>query len=106
MGKDGQAATSAYAIGLFSRGAQQFLFGASVVLRMQQQGSRWLLAGARIQVNWCKGDAALAAHWRQPPSDAGWQLGDPTPEVPWGPPPEPPVDSVAEVRVDAGLRLG
>ena len=81
VGKDGQAATSAYAIGLFSRGAQQFLFGASVVLRMQQQGSRWLLAGARIQVNWCKGDAALAAHWRQPPSDAGWQLGDPTPAI-------------------------
>ena len=83
IGKDGQAATSAYVIGLFSSGQQQFLFGASVVLRFQSHGpeGQWLLFDARIQVNWCKGDPSLAAHWRKPPSDVGWQLGDEPPVI-------------------------
>lgn len=83
VGKDGQAASSAYVIGLFRSGPQQFLFGGSVVLRFQLQGpqSRWSLTSARIQVNWCKGEPSLAAHWHKPPSDAGWQLGDEPPVI-------------------------
>ena len=83
VGKNGQAATSAYVVGLFKRGQQQFLFGASVVLRFQcdEPQRRWSLTHARIQVNWCKGEPSLAAHWRLLPSDAGWQLGDAPPVI-------------------------
>ncbi|CAM4395199.1 SnoaL-like domain-containing protein [Comamonas aquatilis] len=83
VSKSGQAASSAYVIGLFGSGPQQFLFGASVVLRFQSHDpeSHWSLFDARIQVNWCKGDPSLAAHWCKPPSDAGWQLGDEPPVI-------------------------
>ncbi|MBG6595944.1 nuclear transport factor 2 family protein [Pseudomonas aeruginosa] len=85
VAQSGQAASSFYAIGLFSRGAQQFLFGASVVLQFRQnnrqQGDRWYLTTARLNANWCKGDMSLAAHWRKPPNDAGWQLGDDPPTI-------------------------
>jgi ketosteroid isomerase-like protein len=81
VGENGQAATSAYVFGLFSRGQRQFLFGASVVLRFDLAQGQWLLIGARINVNWCKGDVALASHWRAPPKDVGWQLGDPVPAI-------------------------
>jgi len=81
--KNGQAASSAYAIGLFKHGQDHFLFGASVVLRFQCHAphSRWTLNSARIEVNWFKGEPSLAAHWRMPPSDAGWQLGDAPPAI-------------------------
>ncbi|WP_187395011.1 nuclear transport factor 2 family protein [Pigmentiphaga aceris] len=80
-GRSGLAAASAYVIGLFGHQQRQLLFGASVVLRFRFDRSthRWLLVGARINVNWCKGDLALAAHWSSPPSDAGWELGDAPP---------------------------
>jgi hypothetical protein len=81
VGDNGQAATSAYVFGLFSRGQRQFLFGASVVLRFNLTRSQWLLVGARINVNWCKGDITLASHWRARPKDVGWQLGDPVPAI-------------------------
>ena len=83
VGKSGQAASSAYVIGMFGSGPQQFLFGAGVVLRFQSHDpeGQWSLFDARIQVNWCKGDPSLAAHWRKPPSDAGWQLGDEPPVI-------------------------
>jgi ketosteroid isomerase-like protein len=83
VGRNGQAVTSAYVYGLFGRGQQRLLFGASVVLRFQFHGTddRWMLANARINVNWCKGDLLLAAHWRMPPTDAGWELGDVPPVI-------------------------
>jgi ketosteroid isomerase-like protein len=83
VGTTGQAACSAYVIGLFDDGRRQFLFGASVVLqcRYEAAAGRWLLVHARLNVNWCKGDAALVPHWRLPPTDAGWQLGDPEPVI-------------------------
>lgn len=82
IGKDGNAVASSYVIGLFEREQQQFLFGASVILRFQfSESTGWLLCDIRIQVNWCKGNLVLAAHWRLPPSDAGWQLGDVTPVI-------------------------
>lgn len=83
VGKSGQAASSAYVIGLFQQGQEQLLFGASVVLRFQFLAlqARWSLIGARLQVNWCKGEPSLAAHWRLPPSDAGWELGDAPPTI-------------------------
>jgi ketosteroid isomerase-like protein len=83
LGRDGQAASSAYVIGLFGRGRQHLLFGASVVLRFQfrEPDSRWSLISARINVNWCKGELPLVSHWRMPPSDAGWQLGDAPPVI-------------------------
>lgn len=83
VGKRGQAASSAYVFCLFNRGQQQFLFGASLVLRFRfdEPLDRWLVTGVRIHVNWCRGNLALASHWRAPPSDAGWQLGDPAPAI-------------------------
>lgn len=83
VGQDGQASSSAYAIGLFRQGQQHLLFGASVVLRFQSHGpdTQCLLFSARIQVNWCKGALPLVAHWRKPPSDAGWELGDAPPVI-------------------------
>lgn len=81
VGCDGRAAASAYVIGLFGQGQRQFLFGASVVLGFRCVQDRWLLTRARIHVNWCKGVLTLATHWRMPPSDEGWQLGDPPPAV-------------------------
>lgn len=83
VGKSGQAVASAYVYGLFGRGQQRLLFGASVVLRFQLHGtnSRWMLTNARINVNWCKGDLTLVGHWRLPPSDAGWELGDEPPVI-------------------------
>lgn len=83
VGKNGQAASSAYVIGLFRHGQQHLLFGASVVLRFRPHGSEsdWSLFGARIHVNWCKGEPSLATHWRLPPSDAGWELGDAPPTI-------------------------
>jgi hypothetical protein len=81
VGQDGQAACSAYVFGQFSRGQLQFLFGASVVLRFRLQQGRWQVTGARINVNWCKGDVALVSHWRAPPTDDGWQLGHPAPVI-------------------------
>lgn len=79
----GQAACSSYVIGLFNDGQRHLLFGASVVLQFQfhEVQSRWLLMHARINVNWCRGDLALVSHWRMPPSDAGWQLGDSAPVI-------------------------
>ncbi|MEC5319256.1 hypothetical protein VSX61_09925 [Brenneria populi subsp. brevivirga] len=85
VAQNGQAASSFYAIGLFSRGTQQLLFGASVVLQFRQSNrqreGRWHLTTARLNANWCKGDVSLAAHWDKPPSDAGWQLGDAAPAI-------------------------
>lgn len=81
LGKNGRAAASAYVIGLFGQGQRQFLFGASVVLGFQEDHDRWVLTRARIHVNWCKGVLTLATHWRMPPSDEGWQLGDPPPAI-------------------------
>lgn len=83
VGDSGQAACSAYVIGLFDNGKRQLLFGSSVVLQFQFDvaQSRWSLLHARLNVNWCKGDVALVSHWRLPPNDAGWQLGDPEPVI-------------------------
>jgi 2,4-dienoyl-CoA reductase-like NADH-dependent reductase (Old Yellow Enzyme family)/ketosteroid isomerase-like protein len=81
VGRRGRAAASAYVIGLFGQGQRQFLFGASVVLGFQRHRDGWLLTRARIHVNWCKGVLTLATHWRMPPSDEGWQLGDPPPTI-------------------------
>ncbi|MFJ2689154.1 nuclear transport factor 2 family protein [Pseudomonas sp. NPDC087336] len=83
VGRNGQAVTSAYVYGLFGRGEQRLLFGASVVLRFQFDGTDglWMMADARINVNWCKGDLPLAAHWRMLPGDAGWELGDAPPVI-------------------------
>lgn len=83
VGQGGQAASSAYAIGRFSRGSEQCLFGASVVLQFQSSGTdgRWALAGACIQIQWCKGQLSLAGHWRHLPRDEGWQLGDEPPTL-------------------------
>jgi 2,4-dienoyl-CoA reductase-like NADH-dependent reductase (Old Yellow Enzyme family) len=83
LGQNGRAAGSAYVMGLLGTGRQQLLFGASVVLDCQFTGAAWgwKLAQARIQVNWCKGDEVLVSHWRQPPEEGGWQLGDPPPVI-------------------------
>ena len=82
LGQEGQAVGSAYVIGLFEHEQQQFLFGASLTLRFKgQQTSDWRLHEVRIQVQWCKGQLSLARHWRAPPSDAGWQLGDAAPVI-------------------------
>ena len=80
-GDDGQAACSAYVIGLFTDGQRHLLFGASVVLRfhLDEDKGRWLLRHARLNVNWCRGEPSLVPHWRMPPGDTGWQLGDPAP---------------------------
>jgi ketosteroid isomerase-like protein len=83
VGDRGQAASSAYVYGLFSDGQRHLLFGASVILKFQfhEVLDRWLLTIARININWCRGDVALVPHWRLPPSDAGWQLGDSAPVI-------------------------
>jgi 2,4-dienoyl-CoA reductase-like NADH-dependent reductase (Old Yellow Enzyme family)/ketosteroid isomerase-like protein len=83
LGRNGRAAVSAYVFGMLGKDGKHFLFGASVVLQMHfDAGSgRWLLVGARINVNWCKGEQALVAHWRMPPSEEGWQLGDTAPVI-------------------------
>ncbi|MFF7057987.1 nuclear transport factor 2 family protein [Achromobacter spanius] len=83
VGQHGQAAGSAYAIGLMRRGQRHFLFGASIVLqyRYVDQQDRWTLVGAKMNVNWCKGDLRLASHWRMSPNDEGWQLGDAPPLI-------------------------
>lgn len=83
IGDRRQAASSAYVFGLFSDGQRHLLFGASVILTFQfhEAHDRWLLTLARININWCRGDAALVPHWRLPPGDAGWQLGDSAPTI-------------------------
>lgn len=83
VGDLGQAASSAYVMGRFNNGPRQLLFGASVILKFQfhEAHDRWLLAHARININWCRGDLAVVPHWRLPPGDAGWQLGDPAPVI-------------------------
>lgn len=81
LGARGQAAGSAYAFGLFSDGQRHLLFGASVILQFQETGDQWLLVHARIQINWYRGEASLVPHWRLPPGDSGWQLGDLPPVI-------------------------
>ncbi len=83
IGRNGQAAASCYVYGLFGRGRQRLLFGASVVLRFRhhETNGHWILTSAYINVNWCRGDLALAAHWRMYPSDSGWELGDAPPVI-------------------------
>lgn len=83
IAREGQAAASAYVFGLFNQGAQNLLFGATVVLGFQstEQGEGWTLTSARINVNWCKGDFSLVSHWLKPPSDSGWELGDLPPVI-------------------------
>lgn len=110
VGDRGQAAGSAYVIGLLNDGQRHLLFGASVTLQFQfhQAQDRWLLTLARININWCRGDVALVPHWRMPPSDAGWQLGDAAPVIvseldsPWaligaGLPPAAKADAIIEL---------
>lgn len=80
--KNGRAVASSYVIGLFEHEQQQFLFGASVIFHFQfNESTDWLLSDVRIQVNWYKGNLSKVSHWRLPPSDAGWQLGDVTPVI-------------------------
>jgi ketosteroid isomerase-like protein len=78
---DSKAVCSAYVMGLFNDGQRHLLFGASVILQFHETQDRWLLTQAQININWCRGDVALVRHWRLPPSDAGWQLGDSAPVI-------------------------
>lgn len=83
IGASGQAAASFYIYGLFGRGNQRLLFGATVVLSFTSDTpyNHWMLASVRINVNWCKGALPLVQHWRMPPSDTGWGLGDAPPVI-------------------------
>jgi hypothetical protein len=49
--------------------------------KFQAAKGRWMVIGARVNINWCRGDLTLVTHWRMPPTDTGWQLGDPPPVI-------------------------
>ena len=72
ISQNNNAASSAYAIGLFESNERQCLFGASITLRFDlEKSGKALLNEVRIQVNWFKGDPSLATHWLYLPEDAG-----------------------------------
>ncbi|MDV6252589.1 nuclear transport factor 2 family protein [Vibrio sp. EA2] len=70
-----QAATSMYLFAMAKdNNAQYFLFGAAVVMRFRRHENGWLLHQIRLQVNWSHGNQKLMPHWKNVPSEHGWDL--------------------------------
>ena len=106
-----EGVASLYAYGLLRNqgdATQALLFGATVVLRAARTEGGWRASHVRISSSWMRGSERLAAHWLLPPSDAGWQVGDPPPVLvselhsPWalqpiGTPPSDLFDAISEL---------
>ena len=109
--QDDEGVASFYAYGLLqnrSDAQQALLFGATVVLRATRTEGGWKVSHVRISSSWMRGSDRLASHWLLPPSDAGWQVGDPPPVLvselhsPWalqpiGTPPSDLFDAISEL---------
>ncbi|KFZ37256.1 hypothetical protein HR45_11295 [Shewanella mangrovi] len=75
------AAASCYVYGIFQADNRTFfIFGAALVFRFSRQ-QQWQLDELRLQVNWTHGNNSLVPHWRKPPGQNGWQMGDDAPVI-------------------------
>lgn len=83
IGIDGdEAATSLYLFGLMQgRGDQLFLFGATLIVRVNRWDAGWQITELRMEAMWSKGNPRLVPHWLHVPDDRGWQPGDPSPLI-------------------------
>ncbi|QSX32661.1 nuclear transport factor 2 family protein [Shewanella avicenniae] len=77
-----QAAASCYVFGIMQRsGSDFFIFGATLVFRASLRAQTWSFDELRLQVNWNHGNNNFVPHWRQPPGQNGWQMGDEAPVI-------------------------
>ncbi|MBM6550060.1 nuclear transport factor 2 family protein [Marinomonas ostreistagni] len=106
--EENQAAFSFYMYGVVEQAQRAFMFGSTVVASLSFQEGRWRLHEIRLVVNWSKGDQSLMPHWRNVPTQYGWQMGFAAPAIvpelhsPWVklahvPPPEDLHDAISEL---------
>ncbi|WP_313659896.1 nuclear transport factor 2 family protein [Pseudomonas coleopterorum] len=56
-------------------------FGITVKGALKKNGGAWQLDSLLVSLNWITGDHSLASHWKLPPGDRGWRIGDSVPTI-------------------------
>ncbi|MCH5487736.1 nuclear transport factor 2 family protein [Pseudomonas syringae] len=56
-------------------------FGMTMKGALKKNGVKWQLDNLLISLNWVTDDLSLASHWKLPPGDDGWRIGDSVPTI-------------------------